>query len=41
MGVLSLKLRKGDTFIIAASGTDEENAIAAIARLIEKGEAGI
>lgn len=41
MGVLSLKLRKGDCFIIAASGQDEENAIAAIARLIEKGEAGI
>lgn len=41
MGVLSLKLRKGDSFIIAATGTDEQNAVDAITRLIEKGEAGV
>jgi catabolite repression HPr-like protein len=41
MGVLSVRLRKGDSFTIAAFGKDEENAVAAIARLIEKGEAGI
>jgi catabolite repression HPr-like protein len=39
MGVLSLRLRKGDAFIIAASGEDEEKAVAALTRLIEKGEA--
>ena len=39
MGVLSLKLRKGDSFIISATGSDEEDAVAAITRLIEKGEA--
>jgi phosphotransferase system HPr (HPr) family protein len=41
MGVLSLRLRRGDCFLIAASGSDEENAVAAIARLIDKGEAGV
>ena len=41
MGVLSLKLRKGDSFMIVAIGADEEAAVAAIARLIEKGEAGV
>jgi phosphotransferase system HPr (HPr) family protein len=40
MGVLSLRLRRGDSFVIAASGNDEEGAVAAITRLIEKGEAG-
>jgi catabolite repression HPr-like protein len=40
MGVLSLRLRRGDSFFIAASGSDEESAVAAIARLIEKGETG-
>lgn len=40
MGVLSLRLRRGDTFTVAASGEDEEKAVATIARLIEKGEAG-
>lgn len=41
MGVLSLKLRTGDSFLVAADGIDAESAIAAVARLIEKGEAGI
>jgi catabolite repression HPr-like protein len=39
MGVLSLRLRKGDSFTIVASGADEETAVAAITRLIETGEA--
>ena len=39
MGVLSVKLRRGDTFFIAATGSDEDEAVAAIAHLIEKGEA--
>jgi phosphotransferase system HPr (HPr) family protein len=39
MGVLSLRLRRGDCFLVAASGSDEERAVAAIARLVEKGEA--
>lgn len=39
MGVLSLRLRKGDSFIVAASGEDEQKAVAAVARLIDKGEA--
>lgn len=39
MGVLSLRLRRGDSFFVAASGADEEAAVAAIARLVEKGEA--
>lgn len=41
MGVLSLRIRRGDSFVIAATGSDDESAVAAIARLIEKGEAGI
>ncbi len=39
MGVLSLKLRMGDSFLIAAVGEDEDAAVAAIAHLIETGEA--
>jgi catabolite repression HPr-like protein len=38
MGVLSLRLRTGDSFIAEANGIDADKAIAAIARLIEKGE---
>ena len=41
MGVLSLRLRKGDMFMIVAIGSDEEEAVVAITRLIEKGEAGV
>lgn len=41
MGVLSLKLRKGDAFVLHASGSDEDKAVTAITRLIEKGEAGV
>lgn len=41
MGVLSLHLKKGDSFLLAVSGDDEEEAMAAIGRLIEKGEAGV
>jgi catabolite repression HPr-like protein len=40
MGVLSLRLRKGDSFFVAATGSDEDSAVAAITNLIEKGEAG-
>ncbi len=40
MGVLSLRLRKGDTFMLAVSGGDEAAAVEAVAQLIEKGEAG-
>lgn len=39
MGVLSLRLRSGDSFLVAASGADETKAVEAIARLIETGEA--
>ena len=39
MGVLSLKLKKGDSFMLTASGEDEQAAAAAVTRLIEKGEA--
>lgn len=39
MGVLSLRLRKGDVFTIVAIGSDEEEAVATITRLIETGEA--
>lgn len=41
MGVLSLKLRMGDRFLIAAVGEDEDAAVAAIVHLIETGEANI
>ena len=40
MGVLSLKIRRGDAFAVSASGEDEAAAADAITRLIEKGEAG-
>lgn len=39
MGVMSLKLRKGDALILSVSGSDEESASEAVARLIENGEA--
>ncbi len=39
MGVLSLKLRRGDTLLLAVSGDDEDEAAESIAQLIEKGEA--
>ena len=41
MGVLSLKLRRGDSFLIAADGGDEQAAVAAITKLVETGESGI
>ncbi|MDD3243112.1 MAG: HPr family phosphocarrier protein [Eubacteriales bacterium] len=37
MGVLSLRLRKGDSFNIAAMGDDEKEAVDAITQLIEEG----
>ena len=39
MGVLSLRLKQGDTFFIVANGDDEDKAIAAISRLINTGSA--
>lgn len=39
MGVLSLRLAKGDSFFIVANGDDEDNAIDAISRLINTGMA--
>ncbi len=39
MGVLSLRLKKGDSFFVAAKGEDEEAAVEAIARLIDTGVA--
>lgn len=39
MGVLSLHLRKGDSFLMEAAGIDEEQALEAVTKLIEKGEA--
>lgn len=39
MGVLSLRLSKGDSFFIVANGDDEKDAVHAIARLIETGAA--
>lgn len=38
MGVLSLRLRKGDSFLLVVSGEDEEAAASAISQLVEKGE---
>lgn len=40
MGVLSLRLRRGDSFFITAVGSDEAAAVEAVTRLIENGEAG-
>ncbi|MCK5130245.1 MAG: HPr family phosphocarrier protein [Clostridiales bacterium] len=37
MGVLSLRLKKGDSFFIVANGDDEVKAIDAIVHLIETG----
>lgn len=37
MGVLSLRLKQGDTFFIVANGDDEQKTIDAISRLIETG----
>lgn len=37
MGVLSLRLRMGDSFDIVASGEDEADAVEAISKLIEQG----
>ncbi len=39
MGVLSLRLREGDTFTLTANGADEAAAIAALEKLINTGEA--
>ncbi len=39
MGVLSLRLKQGDSFFIVANGDDEQKAIDAIARLINTGSA--
>lgn len=39
MGVLSLRLRKGDSFFIVSNGDDEKKAIDAITHLIETGSA--
>ena len=39
MGVLSLRLKQGDTFFIVANGDDEDKAIDAISRLINTGSA--
>jgi phosphotransferase system HPr (HPr) family protein len=39
MGVLSLRLRKGDSFFIVANGDDEKKAVDAISHLIETGSA--
>jgi phosphotransferase system HPr (HPr) family protein len=39
MGVLSLRLKQGDTFFIVANGDDEDKAIEAISRLINTGSA--
>ena len=41
MGVLSLRLRRGDSFFITAVGSDEAAAMEAVTRLIENGEAGV
>lgn len=37
MGVLSLRLRKGDSFFIVANGDDETKAVESIVHLIETG----
>ncbi|MGI5877499.1 MAG: HPr family phosphocarrier protein [Christensenellales bacterium] len=37
MGVLSLRLKRGDEFHIVARGDDEKQAIAALTRLVETG----
>ncbi len=39
MGVLSLRLRKGDSFFIVTNGDDEQKAVDSIVRLIETGSA--
>lgn len=39
MGVLSLRLKQGDTFFIVANGDDETKAIDAISNLIDTGSA--
>jgi catabolite repression HPr-like protein len=39
MGVLSLRLRTGDSFTVYADGADEDRAVEAFARLVEKGDA--
>lgn len=39
MGVLSLRLKKGDSFFIVANGDDEKKAVDAISHLIETGSA--
>ena len=35
MGIISLTLRKGDSFTVVASGTDEKQALAKIVEYIE------
>jgi len=37
MGVLSLRLTKGDSFFLVAKGDDEKEAVSAISRLIDTG----
>lgn len=39
MGVLSLRLVRGDEFQIVARGDDEKQAVAALTRLVETGSA--
>ena len=38
MGVLSLRLRRGDSFLLAVNGCDEQDAAQAVTKLVEKGE---
>jgi len=39
MGVLSLRLKKGDSFFIVVSGDDEQKAVDTIVKLIQTGSA--
>ncbi len=39
MGVLSLRLKKGQSFFIVANGDDEKKAVDAISNLVETGSA--
>jgi len=41
MGILSLRLKRGDSLLLVASGEDEEAAAKAITELIEKGETAL
>lgn len=39
MGVLSLRLKKGDSFFVVAKGDDEKEAVESVGRLINTGVA--